>query len=162
MSENFDIELKNRIRQYAKNNKKKWYFFFGKKGDEFKNFKEIQNKKLIDVNDSCWKDVFPNASCWKDVFLRAFIFFEEVTFIEDLLKAGADPNSGNGFQLYYAASCTRPEIGFCMSKLLLDFGADPNIGVPRSKALDIAIQRKNLAIISLLIERGADPSEYIL
>ncbi len=70
--------------------------------------------------------------------------------VQALLARGANPNLGSGQALRKAAFLDEFEI----LRLLLDHGADPNLQ-PGESALEIAIERNNVAAVKELIEKGA-------
>jgi ankyrin repeat protein len=100
--------------------------------------------------------------------LEYAIYHSPMPFIRTLLEIGADPNpeSQAGFPpLIAALSCSSSKLGsparpdvLEILKLLLSFGADPNLrGVNDYTALHMAVSENNLAAVALLLEAGADP-----
>lgn len=84
---------------------------------------------------------------------------DDVVGLEELLKAGADVNSGFGdaflfnTNLMNAVRAGNAEI----VKLLLDCGAKVNIVSRNSdSALNIAVENENIEIVKILLEAGAD------
>ena len=85
--------------------------------------------------------------------------------IRDLLTRGANPNIHEVNDSFPDVKGDTPLMissmmkgNFNIVKLLLDKGADPNIGNYGSTALVYAIQRRNDNIVRLLLDRGADPN----
>jgi hypothetical protein len=82
---------------------------------------------------------------------------DELEAVRELLARGADPNlaaSDDLLPLGWAASHGSIEI----ATVLLDAGANPNLG----DVLFNAVKRGSLAIVRLLLERGAHASEEAL
>ena len=87
----------------------------------------------------------------------------EYTEIERLLASGADPNAraSDGYTaLYYALPGYPRADGIAVARLLLDYGADPNLTVAygRTTLLDMA-WRGAADAAALLLEYGADPNQ---
>ena len=83
----------------------------------------------------------------------------DIEMVNDLLKAGANPNQSDKFEDTPLNKVVR--IGDLeMVKLLLKSGADPN---KRNKwnntPLHYAIDKRHLDIIKLLLKAGADPNK---
>jgi hypothetical protein len=79
----------------------------------------------------------------------------EVRTVKQQLLQGADPNQSdeNGFSaLALAADVAQPKL----VRLLLDAGADPNLG--KLSALGSAVTRGILDVVPLLLKAGADPN----
>jgi ankyrin repeat protein len=100
--------------------------------------------------------------------LEYAIYHSPLAFIGTLLEIGADPNPADhaGFPpLIAALSCSRPHPGARarpdvaeIVKLLLAFGADPNQrGINDYTALHMAVGERNLPVLQILLEAGADP-----
>ncbi len=89
---------------------------------------------------------------------------KDISKLEALLKAGADPNQGKEWKdnteeetLLYRAVCAHDSKAV---KLLLDYGADPNTGTTYMDADDTCVARavrdNELEILRLLIKAKAD------
>ena len=100
--------------------------------------------------------------------LEYAIYHSPLPFIRTLLDIGANPNPDNhaGFPpLIAALSCSRPHPGARARPdvaeivlLLLAFGADPNQrGINDYTALHMAVGERNLPVLRILLEAGADP-----
>jgi ankyrin repeat protein len=100
--------------------------------------------------------------------LEYAIYHSPLPFIRILLEIGADPNptDHSGFPpLIAALSCSRSQPGspgrsdaLDIVKLLLAFGADLNQrGLNDYTPLHMAVNERNLPVIGLLLEAGADP-----
>ena len=101
--------------------------------------------------------------------LEYAIYHSPLAFIRTLLDVGADPNPSHhaGFPpLIAALSCTNAHPGspgrsdvVDILTLLLAAGADPNQrGINDYTPLHMAVAERNVAAISALLARGADPS----
>jgi ankyrin repeat protein len=107
---------------------------------------------------------FPNCRGPKavgEIILEYAIYHSPVPFMRTLLELGADPNylDHAGFpSLIAAISAGRVERRE-IAKLLLDFGADvEQRGVNDYTPLHLAAAKNDVAVIQLLLSRGADPS----
>lgn len=78
--------------------------------------------------------------------------------LQALLEAGAPVNAmeGNTGQSPLYAACCQGRM--CCARLLLDHGADPNLGCQTTTPLMAASRYGSLALVELLLERGADSS----
>jgi uncharacterized protein len=96
------------------------------------------------------------------------IYHSPLTFIRQLLEAGADPNApvDDGFPpLIATLICNRTEGGAPkrndvddVIRLLLSFGADPNQrGINDYTALHMAVAERDALAVHRLLEAGADP-----
>jgi ankyrin repeat protein len=99
--------------------------------------------------------------------LEYAIYHSPLPFIRTLLELGADPNPDNeGFPpLIAALTMSRSQTGSPgredvpeILKLLLSFGADINQrGINDYTPLHMAVAQRNLPVITLLLESGANP-----
>ncbi len=145
------------------------------RGSEFEKFRKIDAafragdlaalRAAVDDPDAVPNGQMPPAfgSC-----LEYAIYHSPLDFIRAPLEIGADPNpeSQSGFPpLIAALSCSRsqPESSAWedvleILKLLLSYGADPNQhGVNVFTPLHMAVSKRNLEAVALLLEAGADP-----
>jgi ankyrin repeat protein len=113
-----------------------------------------------------WPESFPNAPqpmelASGDWPLVTAINLAPLSFVRQLLDLGANPNyeALDGFpSLFVAIDADRPDRDDVVA-LLLHHGADPvQRGINDWTALHYAVARRNLAVIRLLLARGADPS----
>jgi uncharacterized protein len=113
----------------------------------------VPNGRLADAIGSC---------------LVYAIYHSPLAFIRTLLEIGADPNApvDDGFPpLIAALSCLREVPGATrrtdvddIIRLLLSFGADPNLrGINDYTPLHLAVAKKNLLALQILLDGGADP-----
>ena len=100
--------------------------------------------------------------------LEYAIYHSPLPFIRLLLEIGADPNPADnaGFPpLIAALSCSQPQPGspgrldvLEILKLLLAFKSDPNQrGINDYTPIHMAVSKKNLRAVELLLQAGADP-----
>ena len=95
--------------------------------------------------------------------LTTAIIFNDSQTLKDLLQSGADPNSLNDasflpLQIVLFRAKHSP-IAYSMVKLLLDYGANPNLPDPNGLSpMHIAAQQGTEAIMTALLDAGGDPS----
>ena len=100
--------------------------------------------------------------------LEYAVYHSPLAFIRELLEIGADPRPEDhaGFPpLIAALSCSRPAPGSAgrpdvldVLRVLLELGADPQQrGINDYTALHMAVAKRNLPAVALLLEAGADP-----
>ena len=100
--------------------------------------------------------------------LEYAIYHSPLPFIRTLLEHGADPVPADhaGFPpLIAALSCSRAQPGSAgrpdvaeIVAVLLRFGADPEQrGINDYAALHMAVAERNMRVLDLLLEAGADP-----
>lgn len=96
-----------------------------------------------------------------DYPLHGAVYQEDSVELTRLLRAGHDPNARNdiGQTPLIAAASLDSVAAYGLVKALLDFGADPDaVNDSGSSPLHRAVSAGNLAVVKLLLERGADPN----
>lgn len=92
--------------------------------------------------------------------LATTVFIGSTTKVEELLKAGADPNTvhqASGMPLLIAACATQKNV---MAELLINAGANVNVKAHTGgfTPLHFAAMQNNVALVKLLLDKGADPT----
>ena len=93
--------------------------------------------------------------------LHLVVYENDLAAVTALLKAGADPN-GNGcsWNTPLKIAVDRADVALPVLISLLAAGADPDAPGSGETPLYHAIQRNNLAAITVLLNAGADPNYY--
>jgi len=110
-------------------------------------------------------DAFPNCILHPELAMGEWplgyaICVSPLSFIEDLIKAGATPNfaANDGFPSLLAAIATERDDRGAIVKLLLDNGADiAQRGINDWTPLHYTTALNDLGVIRILLEAGADP-----
>jgi ankyrin repeat protein len=115
----------------------------------------VTGKKPKVVEQLLDRGVSPDTGPEKIALIEA-ILVRDLESLKVLLDFGANPDAAltdGRNPLRYACELGRePE-----ARLLLEYGADPNVSSPHYTALPYAIIRKNEKIVHLLLQYGADP-----
>ena len=81
------------------------------------------------------------------------VSLEQTGLLRDLLEAGLDPRVGSFSDTLLKTAASEGNVN--AASVLLEYGADPNQGIP----LVVAVMRGHDEVVRLLLDAGADPNQ---
>ena len=126
--------------------------------------KTIPSTLIYDLDPSA-RQVF-NNQWWSFFPIQGAAKHSNLACLQSLLRFGADPNCTTNYETRTALTLAVCNKDVDAAKLLLSYGADPNLPLAKSElsetatALYSAVQVEHIELVTLLLEAGADPNPF--